>query len=360
MAEYAVFVNGLETPELYDLLSAIDVEESVDLPGAFQLEMTVQVEEGDLTPLASATFAPFSNIAVTASVAGGGDVCLIDGYVLSHEVHLRHGVAESTVRVWGQDASVLMNREERVRPFPDMSDSDVATSIFGEYGFIPDVEASPTRHLETRHLLMQRATDIRFLRMLARRNGFVCYVRCEAQPGVITGHFHRPRVSGDAAAVVQLNAGEETNVDTLELEWDTARPTGATTSQYDVLNHATLTQSASTSGLRSLGDRDLAAFAGRDTAAVLTATAEDAGELQARAEALLTDAGWFVRASGEVDADFLGTIMRPDTVVEVQGAGSVHSGPYWVTRVRHQLRREAYRMAFQLARNGVGGGSIGL
>jgi phage protein D len=102
--------------------------------------------------------------------------------VLSHRIHLAHGVAESTLEVWGQDGSVLMNREEKVRPFPDMSDSDAAQQVFADYGFTADVETSPTQHLERRHLLMQRSSDIQFLKLLARRNGFLaCPLRGKAR-----------------------------------------------------------------------------------------------------------------------------------------------------------------------------------
>jgi phage protein D len=246
-----------------------------------------------------------------------------------------------------------MNREEKVQTFPDMSDSDAATQIFGDHGLTPDVESSPTRHLERRHLLTQRATDIQFLKTLARRNGYLCYLRCGQVPGVITGHFHRPRVEGTASAQLIINYPEQANLDSLDISWDVSVPTEATASQYDLEGHESLSQTDTETGLGSLGADDLSRFAGQPFSALLTTLAEDQGELQARTQALLTESNWFVRATGEVDADALGAILRPDSVVEVSGAGSVHSGRYYVLRVRHVITAESYRMGFELVRNAV-------
>ena len=38
-------------------------------------------------------------------------------------------------------------------------------------------------HNETGHTLMQRGSDIQFLRRLARSNGKVCRIACAGQPG---------------------------------------------------------------------------------------------------------------------------------------------------------------------------------
>jgi phage protein D len=353
MASYTLWLNGSESEELLNCINEIEVEESVDLPGAFLLRTVPQVEGQDLAILNSEALAPLTNIAITAAVQGGERVCLIDGRVLSHRLQLMHGVAGSSLEVWGQDASMLMNREEKVRPFLDMSDSDAATQIFNEYGFTPQVDASPTRHLERRHQLMQRASDIQFLNMLARRNGFLCYVRCADTPGSITGHFHRPRLDEDAAATLTINFPDQSTLDRLDITWDVSRPTQATAYQYDTETHSSLMQTDTASALRLLGQDDLGTFAGRPSLALLTTLAEDQGELQARTQALLTESQWFVRASGEVDADALGTILRADSLVEVVGVGSVHSGLYYVWRVRHMISAERYRMAFELVRNAV-------
>ena len=57
-------------------------------------------------------------IGAAASAIGGGsapaaDQCIFAGYVLSQKLHLETGVTNSTITVWGQDVSWLMNLEEK-------------------------------------------------------------------------------------------------------------------------------------------------------------------------------------------------------------------------------------------------------
>ena len=49
---------------------------------------------------------------------------------------------------------------------PNLTDADVANSIFGDYGFTPAPENSDDdspSHVESGHSLMQRGSDIQFL-----------------------------------------------------------------------------------------------------------------------------------------------------------------------------------------------------
>ena len=72
---------------------------------------------------------------------------------------------------------------------------------------------------------------------------------------------------------------------------------------------------------------------------LLTAPVDDAGELTLRAEALLREAGWFVRCEGEADVARLKAVLRAGTVVQVDGVGALHSGKYLVWSVRHTHHR---------------------
>ena len=69
---------------------------------------------------------------MTAQASDGQTHCLIDGYVLSHAVHLDTGTSKSTIKVWGQDASWLMNATEQAREWVDVTDAAAANTIFDE------------------------------------------------------------------------------------------------------------------------------------------------------------------------------------------------------------------------------------
>jgi hypothetical protein len=81
---------------------------------------------------------------------------------------------------------------------------------------------------------------------------------------------------------------------------------------------------------------------------------DDAGELQQRARALLRESGFFARCTGEVDVAALKAVLRVGTVVQIEGAGSLHSGKYLVWSVRHTITADSHRMGFVLVRNAVG------
>jgi hypothetical protein len=49
--------------------------------------------------------------------------------------------------------------------------------------------------------------------------------------------------------------------------------------------------------------------------------------------------------------------MRVGQIVELGGAGALHSGKYLVWSVRHTITGDAHRMRLRLVRNAVGGSS---
>jgi hypothetical protein len=356
-SRFDLLVDGQPAADVAAALSLLEVEESADQPGKVSLTLPIaRTSTGDLDGPSDPRLAPLSNLAVTASAADGQVHCLFDGYVLAQNLHLDKGVTESRIKVWGQDASWLMNTTERAREWVDVTDADVATSIFGEYGFKADVandEEAPA-HSESGHSLMQRATDAQFLQVLARRSGKLFRVFCTDKPGERTASFGAPRLDGDPVATLTLNGAEDANLDSVDFAWDVMRPTAVSAGQALFTTTDAAGSETADSGLAPLDARDLSTFAGQPVTALLTTIVDDTGELSQRARSVLRDAGWFVRCEGEADAGRLGSILRVGSVVMLNAAGSVHSGKYLVWNVRHTITAEAHKMAFTLVRNAVG------
>jgi Phage tail baseplate hub (GPD) len=355
----------------YGALSSLEVEENADLPDAISLGFTVnRTDDGDYDFPNEAKLAPFATVAVVATPPAGSAQCIFDGCVLSHRLHVASGSTGATLTVWGQDRSWLMNLEEKVREFVDMTDAQVANQIFGEYENVTPADEneqddSPS-HTEDGHSLMQRGSDIEFLRSLARRNGKLCRVACRDQAGQRVGIFARPKLDGDPVATITLNDPEKRSVEELDFSWDVSRPSQANASQalFDDDTPEGVSADADASGLDPLDERDLATFAGRPMTVLLTAPVDDGGELQLRSQAVLRESGWFVRSEGETSVDRLGAVLRVGDVVEIDGVGSLNSGKYLVWSVRHTIAADAHRMRFVLYRNAVGpppsGGGGGL
>lgn len=368
---YQIILNGAPADaDFYANISVLEVEESIDLPGAVLIKLPVTAtQDNDLTLVADDNLAPFSTIAVVATQQDQDDACIFDGFILSHKLHLTTGVTASELQVWGQDASWLMNLEEKVKEWVDVTDSAVAETIFSDYGISPAPENSEDdspSHTESGHSLMQRGTDIQFLRQLARRTGKICRVACGSTPGERTGYFAKPETEGEPVATLTLNDSSSATVAALDFEWDVTRPSAVKASQalFNDSSPEGASGDTSDSGLAPLAERGLSDFSDKPISVMLTAPVDDAGELAQRAAALLRESGWFARCEGEANAASINAVLRAGTIVEVDGAGSLNSGKYLVWSVRHTITSEAHRMKFVLVRNAVGpapsgGGPLG-
>jgi hypothetical protein len=358
---FSLLLNGTPADDtLLTALSMLEIEENVDLPGAIQLQVPVDTTDaGDLTYVSDERFAPFASISVVVTPDGGSPQCVFDGYVLSQKLHVETGTTGSTLEVWGQDASWLMNLEEKAREWVDVTDADVANTVFGDYGVTPspdNTDDDSPSHTEDGHSLMQRATDISFLRTLARRNGKLCRIACADRPGQRTGYFTKPKLDGDPVVTLVLNDPTAWNVTTLDIAWEVTRPSAVTTRQalFTDSDEDGVAADTDDSGLALMDQQGLADFAGQVMTVMLTAPVDDGGELGMRARSLLREAGWFVRCEGEADVARLNAILRAGTVVQLGGVGALHSGNYYVWSVRHSITAESHRMKFVLVRNAVG------
>jgi hypothetical protein len=359
---FDILIGGTAASDFDADIVELEVEENADLPGAFSLTLPVATTSaGDYDTVSDMRLTPMSNIAVIAQAADGQTHCLIDGYVLSQAIHLDTGTSNSTIKVWGQDASWLMNTTEKTREWVDVTDGAAANTIFGEYGVTPDpgnLDDDSPAHTADGASLMQRASDAQFLRTLARRSGKLFRVFCTDTPGQRTGFFAKPDITADPAITLTLNDANAATVSALDISWDVMRPSAVTARQVLFTDSdpdgAGGTVAAADDGLPAMDQTGLAQFAGSPLTALLTTTAADAGTLTQRADSLLREAGWFVRCQGTTDADRLGGILRAGTVAKLDNAGALHSGNYLVWSVRHHITAEKHEMAFVLVRNAVG------
>ncbi|MDT7543565.1 MAG: hypothetical protein QOE33_3469 [Acidobacteriota bacterium] len=360
---FTILMDGTPADDdFYTGLSSLEVEENLDLPSAIQLSLPVSsTGEGELTFVSDGRLRPFANLAVEVTVEDKGDYCIFDGYVLSHKLHLQTGTTSSTLQVWGQDASWLMNLEEKTREWTDVTDASVANNIFDAYDISPapqNTDDDTPSHTESGHTLMQRASDIQFLRGLARRSGKLCWVACADRHGERIGYFTKPNLDGDPLVTLTLNDPDGAwTVQSLDFDWDVTRPTVVAASQT-LFNDNTpegVSAGATDSGLDPLDERSLEEFSGKTMSVLLTSPGvDDGGELQLRAQALLREAGWFMRCEGETDVARLNALLRAGMVVMVNAAGTLYSGKYFVWSVRHTISKDAHKMKFVLVRNAMG------
>jgi phage protein D len=359
--ELRLNVSGTPADDgLRSALQLIEIEENADGPTTMLIRLPVnRTSDGDLDYVSDGSFDPMTNLSVVLTMEDGSAHCVFDGYVLSWRLHLDRTSSTSTIDVWAQDASWLMGMDETVREWTGMTDGEIANEIFDSYGFMSDdanTNDDSPQHDDDSHTLLQRASDLRFLRGLARRNGKLLRVACTDTPGERTGYFVRPDLTADPSATLTLSQPETWNIDALDFEWDVLRPTDVQAAQVDLASSSSdgVAGNASDSGLAALGERDYATYAGNSSTVLLTPSA-DVAELAVRTCATLREAQWFVRCKGETTADDLGAILRVGTIVSLEGAGSLHSGNWLVWSVVHRITTDRIGLVFTLVRNSVGG-----
>ena len=252
-----------------------------------------------------------------------------------------------------------MNIDDHVVEWSGLTDGQVANVLFASYGFMlaaGNTDNDSPSHLPDGHTLVQRATDLQFLRGLARRGGKLCRVGCTDTPGVRTGYFMRPAADGPPVATISLQDPGTGMVEALDFDWDVTRPTEVKASQVDLTQtSATGVETSSAKGLTALDLRDYPAYRGRgQSSTLLLTTPADVPELGQRTAAVLIESGFFARCTGEADADRLGTILRVGNVVRIEGAGNLQSGNWLVWNVRHGFSLGSWTMAFTLVRNAMG------
>lgn len=344
--------------------SLVEVHERVWQPTTYYLRYPVVNVEGDLSPLTDERLAPGADLAVFQR-SDGFDECLVKGQVFSQQIRLLHGVDGSTVEVIGADTLLRMDRETKITQWADnTSDSDAVNTIVGGYGLTPDVSDTDTKHLEDKRTLIQHDTDLNFCRMLARRNGYLFWVRCDADL-VETAYFKPPPLDDPDPAQLTLNLDNPT-LDAFEISWDVERPTAVIAQAWDGSGKETINAEGFEEPSAFAGDVRLSELAPSDEprTASLIAAVTDVGALQARARGLLLDSDWFLTATCVVSASRLGRVVRAHSVVKVDGVGSRYSGLYFVAAVRHIIDASDHKMEITLMRNGwsaagAGGGLLG-
>jgi phage protein D len=346
----AIRVNGAPDDTAASATS-VEVTERVGQPTSYRIEYALDTAGGDFPLLKEGRLGPGSELSILAS-SGSATECLVKGPVYGQQIRFEQGGSGSVMSVLGADSLIKLDREDKVAAWSNLTDSAAATAILSQAGFVPDVDSTQAGHLELKHTLIQRETDLAFVRRLARRNGNLLWLTAN-ELGIETAHFKRPVLQGNAACDLVINLVEpRSNVTLLEMTWDIERPTEAKATEVDLNNKSDISGDVQRSPLTALGGSGLADIATGTRVAHVYAPVDDNGDLQARSEAAVIEASFFVRATGNTTVSALGKVLRSHTLVNLRGVGSRHSGLWFCSAVRHEIDSTEHKMEFELMRNG--------
>jgi phage protein D len=283
--------------------------------------------------------------ALVVELLRDGDTYRFEGSATEATWHVEPG-GPSQLVVKAVDRTLEMAMEEKIVSWRS-SDSAIAESILSSYGFRPDVKATPDKPDPDVHVVLQRATDLAFLRSLAGKWGYALYL--EASTAGVAAAFKpleptaEPKTDlslgfGGAARSVSVHArllaGREVKVARIA-------PLATTTTKADD------TGKADAQGNRSFGGRTIGLLSPNELDGEIDPTEA--------AKALARRSAFALTLDVELEPARVDALIRARRTVSVGGLGRPLSGTYLVDRVRHRVRPELHVQTVTLVRNAFGG-----
>jgi len=344
-------IGGAEDETFYDDLISLEVELDDQLTGMFRMTIAVVLQpDGTWTYLDDERFTLWQPVTVSAGLDDDMSQ-LISGFITRVRPEFGIGLEQCHLEVWGMDASVLMDRADRLQSWPDKRDSDIATDIFSAYGLTPEVTDTTVIHDEQVSTIIQRETDMQFLKRLALRNGFEVYVDGD------TGFFGPPGLDAEPQPVASVQFGDDTTITNFRIEADALAAADVVMWQIDHMSGEVLEAGVEATEQPVLGASLSSSFLGdgQPVAQVVVAQTVATGvpEMVALCQGLFDRGQWFVTAEGDIAANDYGTVLKPRATLTLKGIGETHSGVYYVTHVTHHFMNDGYQQHFKAKRNAL-------
>lgn len=338
-------------------LREIEVETSIGRASAVRLHFDLSRDSsGDLDAVAADLFRPFVPLTVRFSAGLGLPIALINAYVRDSRLSASNSPGASRLEVVALDAlgSTMVKREALVS-WPNSPDSVIAAAIFGKHGIIPTVQLLPPTRTTLDTTTVQRCNDARFLLQLAARHAFELYIQPDPLLGTDLGHFHPPLTTMPPQAVLSIDFGRQTNLESFEVSNDMGRPTTALATTLDPRTRAPVSSLGNASTDLPMGSQPALTRSASPPVERLAATdAANPSEAVSQAMARASETSRAITATGEVDGLKFGRPLLCGLPVTVRGAGKQNSGDYYVQSVTHRITADGYRQRFTAWRNAVG------
>ncbi len=384
--------NKLLPNEILNCITEVRVEQYLDQTTQFAIRFQEDIVDGEPMIMKAPELQCEQMIAIAAP-AGDALKCLVRGPITDVKCSITRGGPGSWYEIRGQDRRIELDRQCHRKAWTGRASeasTNILSKLFKTYIAKTNlIYGSPRSGAnQATQTLNQRCTDAAFIHKIARQNNFHCWIEYECQLNSLdlTGQLLKitekanlkpspPRpngVLGNAAPITELlklvptvavalrvNVKEENqqgrNVTSFELDINTEQPnqfSGTTINEGDLREDKTSAndpQPPIRKNGRTLADCE----AQRD---FCVTTAGNQTEMQNRAESTLTAAGWYVKATASTTAFMLDDVLVPHDVIEVEGLGTTHSGPYQIETVTHVINAADHFMDLKLRRNAIGGG----
>lgn len=306
--------------------------------------------------LSGGAMIPFMRVIIVLTLSGRPHV-LMDGVMTNHEVTPGADAGHSVLTVRGKDLSAVMNFIDfSGLPYPAMPLAARVLLILAKYaalGIVPLVIPAIVEDLPlpTERIPRHQGKDLGYIRLLARRAGYVFYVEPGPAPGTSIAYWGPEIKVGVPQPALNINLDAHTNIESLQFRFDKETKTLPIVLIQEEKSKVVIpipipdiTPLNPPLGLiPPLPPRIewLEAAPSNALEAIMLGLTEAARTADA------------VTGNGTLDTLRYGRVLKARQLVGVRGAGAAFDGLYFVSKVTHTLKRGEYKQNFELKRNGL-------
>jgi hypothetical protein len=345
--------------DVLDALTAVEVTQQDEGVGGFSLSFTLS--NNSLLPtlflIAGGSPIPIVRVVVVATVNGTPNV-LVDGVVTRTQVLPGSDAGHSTLQVIGEDLTTLMDKiEVDGLPYPAMPGEAIAAVILAKYlvlGVVPLIVPSILLDvpLPTDRIPAQKGTDLAYLQYLVGRVGYVFYLDPGPLPGTSVAYWGPKVKVGIPQPALNIDMDSFTNVEQITFSFD-----GQARSMPVVFIQNEQTKAPIPIPIPDIGPLNPPLGLVQPAPARFRSLPETAKYTAVQAILIgLAEASKgadTVSGTGSLDVLRYGRILKARQLVGVRGAGTAFDGLYYVTQVKHSIKRGEYKQSFTLSRNGL-------
>jgi hypothetical protein len=307
--------------------------------------------------LTGGSLPPIMRVILVVTINGGAEV-IMDGVITHHEVTPDTEKGHATLTLTGEDLTAVMNWIDFTGiPYPAMPPEARVALIVAKYAFlgiIPMVIPSilidvPIPIFEIpRH----QGKDYEYVKALADKVGYDFYIEPGPLPGMNVAYWGPEIKWGVPQPALTMNMDAHNNVESLSFRFDPEKK---------VLPILMIQEPASKAPIPipipdiTPLNPPLGAVPLIPKKIEFITQAANLNPLQAAVIGLTKAAksSDAVFGSGSLDVVRYGQLLKARRLVGVRGAGLAFDGLYYVTKVKHQIKRGEYKQSFELARNSL-------
>lgn len=302
------------------------------------------------------------NRVVVQVIFGANSLVLFDGLITRHEFAPSNMPTGGRFTITAEDASVMMDMEEKTVEHPNQHEGTIATKIIGEYsqyGLVPKVKNPPTIIVPTvqERVPVQHETDLQYLRRMAARYNYDFYIVPGKTPFVNDAYWGPPVRRGTPQRALTLDMGRHTNLGWVNFQYNALAPTDVedrfqarTTDKQgpSKQKNTTLDALSARPGLSSQRPNVRKSF-------LRAPWGLDQAQAKAQAQAMVDDSvEQVLTATGELLVGAYGDVLSARELVDLRGVGATHNGTYFVKSVTHTITSDNFTQRFTLTREGTG------